>query len=85
MLQKIFCLVLVLLGGDTSSAAAEHQEVRRGRGAHSVRPHIRGDGTYVRPHVRTHPSPHRPRDNWTTRGNVNPYTGKIGTVSPYKR
>jgi hypothetical protein len=38
---------------------------------------------YVAPHYRT--SPNRTKlDNWSTKGNYNPYTGKIGTKSPYK-
>lgn len=39
-------------------------------------------GTYVAPHVRT--APNRTKvDNWTSRPNVNPYTGKPGTKDPY--
>lgn len=43
-----------------------------------VRGYTRKDGTYVRPHVRTSPNKTR-NDNYSTRGNVNPYTGKAGT------
>lgn len=40
-------------------------------------------GIYVQPHYRS--SPNRSRlDNWSTKGNFNPYTGKSGTKSPYK-
>lgn len=40
-------------------------------------------GTYVAPHYRS--SPNRSRyDNWSTKGNYNPYTGKKGYASPYK-
>lgn len=40
-------------------------------------------GTYVSPSYRT--SPNRSKlDNWSTKGNYNPYTGKRGTVSPYR-
>lgn len=40
-------------------------------------------GTYVQPHYRS--SPNRSTfDNWSTRGNINPYTGKYGTKSPFK-
>lgn len=43
-----------------------------------VKGYTRKDGTYVAPHVRT--SPNRTKsDNYSTRGNVNPYTGKAGT------
>lgn len=47
----------------------------------SVRGYTRSNGTYVMPHHRTTPNATR-NDNWTTRPNVNPYTGRIGTRSP---
>lgn len=49
-----------------------------------VRGYTRRDGTYVAPHVRSAPNDSR-LDNYSTRGNVNPYTGKQGTVDPYAR
>jgi hypothetical protein len=36
------------------------------------------DGTYVRPHHRSDPN-NTTNDNWSTKGNTNPYTGKAGT------
>ena len=39
-------------------------------------------GTYVAPHWRSRPNS-TTLDNYSTRGNVNPYTGARGTVSPY--
>ena len=46
-----------------------------------VRPHMTNRGNYVAPHMRT--APNRSRyDNWSTRGNLNPYTGKRGTQRP---
>jgi hypothetical protein len=38
----------------------------------------------VQPHYRSSPDGSR-LNNWSTRGNVNPYTGKPGTVDPYRR
>lgn len=49
--------------------------------SHSVRGYTRKDGTYVAPHRATNPNSTR-ADNWSTKGNVNPYTGKEGTVDP---
>lgn len=46
-----------------------------------VRGYTRSDGTYVAPHYRSDANATR-NDNWSTRGNVNPYTGKPGTKSP---
>lgn len=47
-----------------------------------VRPTIRSDGTFVQGHMRTAPNATR-ADNWSSSPNVNPYTGKVGTVDPY--
>ena len=57
----------------------------RGHGGHHnsyVRGYYRSNGTYVQGHHRS------ARDgnvynNWTTKGNTNPYTGKEGTREPY--
>ena len=46
-----------------------------------VKGYYRKDGTYVRPHYRTAPNSTN-RDNFSTRGNVNPYTGKPGWIQP---
>lgn len=43
-----------------------------------VKGYTRKDGTYVQPHERTAPNKTK-NDNYSTRGNVNPYTGKVGT------
>lgn len=44
----------------------------------SVRGYYRSNGTYVQPHQRTAPN-HTRDDNYSTVGNVNPYTGVAGT------
>ena len=48
-----------------------------------VRGYYRKDGTYVQPHYRSKPDGN-PFNNWSTKGNVNPYTGKPGTKNPYR-
>jgi hypothetical protein len=48
-----------------------------------VKGHIRKDGTYVAPHVRTAPDG-KTSNNWGSKPNINPHTGKSGTVDPYK-
>lgn len=40
------------------------------------------NGTYVAPHYRSSPDGNV-LNNWSTRGNVNPYTGQVGTRNPY--
>lgn len=50
--------------------------------SHLVQGYTRSNGTYVAPHYQTNADSTR-MDNWTTRGNVNPYTGQEGTKNPY--
>lgn len=43
--------------------------------------YYRNNGTYVEPHYRSNPNK-TTDDNWSTKGNQNPYTGKMGTKEP---
>jgi peptidoglycan hydrolase-like protein with peptidoglycan-binding domain len=43
--------------------------------------YTRSNGTYVQPHYRTAPNSTN-RDNFSTSGNTNPYTGKAGWIAP---
>ena len=47
-------------------------------GSHSVRGHTTKNGTYVAPTRATNPD-HSKANNYSHKGNVNPYTGKAGT------
>ena len=47
-----------------------------------VNGYTKSNGTYVEPHMRSAPDSN-PYNNYSTKGNVNPYTGKEGTVEPY--
>lgn len=49
-----------------------------------VHGYTRSNGTYVEPHYKTSPN-NSTFDNYSTKGNVNPYTGAAGTVDPYYR
>lgn len=42
----------------------------------------RSNGTYVAPYVRTAPDSSR-LNNYSTKGNINPYTGQEGHVEPW--
>jgi len=42
-----------------------------------VHGYTRKNGTHVQSQYRSDPNATR-RDNWTTRGNINPYTGALG-------
>ena len=48
---------------------------------HAVRGHVKKDGTYVAPSRATNPN-RTQRDNYSSKPNVNPYTGKQGTRMP---
>ena len=54
-------------------------------GALQAQVHVKGytrkDGTYVAPHVRSSPNS-TPLDNWSVKGNFNPYTGEEGKKNP---
>jgi hypothetical protein len=70
--MKFFTAILLL--SLTSNAFAQ--------GSNSVNGFVRRDGTYVAPHQRTNPDSNV-YNNWSTKGNVNPYTGQAGRVDPY--
>ena len=72
--MKIRTITLMLVSTIAAPAVAA--------GSHYVHGYTRSNGTYVAPHYQTNPNGTK-LDNWSTRGNVNPYTGKVGTVDPY--
>lgn len=45
-----------------------------------VRGYIKSNGTYVQPHYKTTPNRSK-ADNYSSRGNYNPFTGKKGYKS----
>ncbi|PMZ92601.1 hypothetical protein C1X61_01595 [Pseudomonas sp. FW215-T2] len=48
------------------------------RSDHTISGYTRSNGTYVRPSHATNPDATR-NNNYSTKGNLNPYTGKYGT------
>jgi hypothetical protein len=69
---KLVALALVLTAsGLDATAQTVHREG-----------YVRRDGVYVPPSYATSPNASR-LDNFSTRGNVNPYTGRSGTVDPF--
>jgi hypothetical protein len=48
------------------------------RSDHAISGYTRSNGTYVKPAHATNPDFTR-SNNYSTKGNVNPYTGKLGT------
>lgn len=49
--------------------------------SHSTKGYTKKNGTYVAPHHATNPNKTE-RDNYSAKGNVNPYTGKQGNKTP---
>ena len=50
---------------------------------HNTKGYTKKDGTYVKSHRATNPN-HTQRDNWSSKPNSNPYTGKKGSKNPSK-
>lgn len=69
--MKRFALALTLFSLGTTAYAQVH-----------VNGYTRSNGTYVAPHERSAPNS-TTYDNYSTKGNTNPYTGQPGTKSPY--
>ena len=77
----VFFTVVLLLGLQTLEATAGGGGGARGGSVH-VRGYTKSNGTYVAPHYRSAPDGNF-GNNWSTLGNVNPYTGEPGTkVTP---
>jgi hypothetical protein len=52
--------------------------------AEYVKGYMRKDGTYVQGHYRSKANNSK-WDNYSAKGNYNPYTGKTGKTSPYRK
>jgi hypothetical protein len=73
--MKRLLLALSLIAFVPAAAEAGSRTVR-------VKPYVSGNGTYVQPHYRTSPDSSR-LNNYSSQGNVNPWTGKKGSKSPW--
>ncbi|MDP9892601.1 hypothetical protein J2W32_000954 [Variovorax boronicumulans] len=67
-------------GGHSSGSHSGSSSYSSGAstGSHSTSGYVKSNGTYVAPSHATNPNGTK-ADNWSTKGNVNPYTGKEGT------
>lgn len=76
-MKKLFLVVLMifLLGILSDSVEARIVKVKG-----YYKP---SSGTYIQSHYKTSPNKSK-FDNWNTKGNINPMTGKKGTVNPFK-
>lgn len=68
--RKIATCVIAALLLPTAAAAQVH-----------VRGYVNKNGTYVAPYYRSSPNS-TTLDNYSTKGNINPYTGQVGTKNP---
>lgn len=66
--------MLVVLGLASGAVMAQ---------SHQREGYVTKNGTYVAPSNATNPNDTK-LDNYSTKGNVNPYTGKAGNVDPNK-
>ena len=75
----------IILAATLTLAVTTAQAQNFGTGSnsrsHTVQGHTTNSGTYVAPHVATNPNSTQ-RDNYSATGNVNPYTGAVGTRNP---
>lgn len=67
-------ITLAVIGGLISASAMAQGVYHQG--------YTNRNGTYVQPHYQSAPNNTR-ADNWSSQGNVNPYTGNAGTRDPY--
>lgn len=72
----LFCIAVGAVASPVFAAKA-------GGGSHGVKGHVTKNGTYVAPHQKTSPN-NTQRDNWTSKPNTNPHTGKAGNKEPQK-
>ncbi|MCX6075695.1 MAG: hypothetical protein NTW78_02265 [Campylobacterales bacterium] len=68
MLLSLF----ILFGLFSPASAATH-----------VKGYTKSNGTHVTSHMRSNSNSSK-KDNYSTKGNVNPYTGAVGTKPAYK-
>lgn len=66
----LFSILILILSFDTKAYADTW-----------VNGYTKSNGTFVQGHYRSSPD-NNIYNNWSTKGNVNPYTGKIGTKNP---
>lgn len=69
-------LVLAAIFAASTAAFAQSQ--------HWVGPYVDRNGNFIQGHWQTNPDGNV-FNNWSTQGNVNPYTGQQGTVNPYQQ
>ncbi len=78
MRKILFGLLAFLLITSFSLASVPSVEALQG-----VKGYTKKNGSYVAPHYKTSPNKSK-LDNFSSKGNINPFSGKMGTVNPFK-
>ncbi|QQG40514.1 MAG: hypothetical protein HYV37_03015 [Candidatus Levyibacteriota bacterium] len=78
MKKLIFVLIVLFLAFSFSLVTASSVEALQ-----KVKGYIKKNGTYVAPHFKSSPNKLK-FDNFSAKGNINPFSGKKGTVDPFK-
>jgi len=78
MKQLIIAAALMLAA---TAAQAQYYGTGSNSQTHTSSGYTTNRGTYVQPYVATNPNSTQ-RDNYSATGNVNPYTGAVGTRNP---
>jgi hypothetical protein len=81
-MKKLILVTTLMIA--TTAAQAQYLGTGSNPNSHGVQGHITNSGTYVQPHQQTNPNSTQ-RDNYSATGNVNPYTGAVGTRTPRNR
>jgi len=78
----VFILLLIFASESFAGSKGGYKSSSGSKSTH-VKGYHKKDGTYVQPHHKTKPNTTK-LDNYGTKGNTNPYTGKEGTKDPFK-
>jgi hypothetical protein len=81
MTKWILAGAMALLATAASAQYAPRYGTGSNPNSHTNSGYTTSTGTYVQPHQQTNPNS-TARDNYSTSGNVNPYTGAVGTRNP---
>ncbi len=76
-MKKIFLTFLLVIFGFAMLGHSTHADAST-----RVRGYYKKSGGYVAPHYRSSPNSFK-GDNWSSKGNYNPYSGKKGYVRWY--
>jgi hypothetical protein len=73
-MKNLFFIIILIVSYNSLGQRKSSSDV-------SVKGYYRNNGTYVAPHYRISPNSTN-RDNFSTIGNINPYTDERGTIKP---